>query len=358
MTNTNRKKKKPIVLFLLAFIVVVIVTFIANYKSQVAPELRGPNTGTEKLSVFGNRLIVISRKNETYVWNWDNLSAQPQVGSVNAQKVVALDSGRLLWLPLASNNTLVVSNLKGNEEFGRLSLGNIKRCHLLEASPNGKYAVTALEPAAPARQHGEPYATSDNQVKLAVIDPNLINVSEILAITTEGKTKLNDVAVSNDGAFIAAVGAKDAGWLLVANAKTKQLLWEQTAKDTRELNKVVFSPDGQRVYASEPGRYVYIFETTGGKTVGQLVMDKYQTSPNNPQTIGLLAASPDGRLFAATTEPASTACVWDIKTGQKITTFGRGFTISGLSFSPDSSLLVMGFLVRSNINIWKIPQKH
>jgi WD40 repeat protein len=99
-----------------------------------------------------------------------------------------------------------------------------------------------------------------------------------------------------------------------------------------------------------------VFETATGKTVKQFVMDKYEAPANNPQTIMVIAASPDGRLFTATTEPVATAWVWDVKTGQKITSYRAEKIISGLSFSPDSSLLVMGILVRSSIYIWKIPQ--
>jgi WD40 repeat protein len=190
-----------------------------------------------------------------------------------------------------------------------------------------------------------------------MIDPNLTAVSEVVTETMEDKSKINSVSISNDGNFMAAAGTKGGGWIFVAETRSKKILWEQSVKSSVELNKIIFSPDGRWVYASEPGRYIYVFETVSGKAAKQFVMDKYEAAPNNPQTIGMLAASPDGRLFAATVEPGSTAWVWDIKTGEKITCFGGGFTISGLAFSPDSSLLVTGILVRSNINIWKIPKR-
>jgi WD40 repeat protein len=228
----------------------------------------------------------------------------------------------------------------------KLPLDGIKKCLMLESSLNGKYAVAAFKPS------GGP-----DRIKLSIIDPNLTSLSEILTITTEGKFKLDSIAISNDGALVAAVGAKDTGWLLVADTKTKKVLWEQTVKDTPELNKVIFSPDGQWVYASEPGRCIYVFGAADGKFADKLAMDKYQTPPNNPQTIGFLAISPDGRLFAATTQPASTAWIWNIETDRKIVSFSGRTAISGLAFSPDSSLLATGFLIRSNVNIWKIPQK-
>jgi WD40 repeat protein len=346
MTETVKKKKNTALLFLLAFAVLVVVTLVANYRSPVVLKLRGPDTGVERLSIIENRLIVISRENETYVWDWNNLSGWPQVGRVDAQKMTAFCGDRLLWVPAGSSNVLVVSDLKGDKELKRLPLGDIRKCDLLETSANGKYAAAALEL----------YGNSGRGIQLAVIDPNLTEVSAVVTENMEGKSKIESISVSNDGAYIAGVGAKEAGWIFVAETRSKRILWEQTVKSTVELNKVIFSPDGQFVYASEPGRYIYVFETATGKTVKQFVMDKYEAPANNPQTIMVIAASPDGRLFTATTEPVATAWVWDVKTGQKITSYRAEKIISGLSFSPDSSLLVMGILVRSSIYIWKIPQ--
>jgi WD40 repeat protein len=348
MTETVKKKKNTALLFLLAFAVLVVVTLVINYKSQIVLKLRGPDTGVERLSIIENRLIVISRQNETYVWDWNNLSGWPQVGSVNAQKMTAFHADRLLWVPAGSSNVIVVSDLKGDKELKRLPLGDIKKCNLLETSANGKYAAAALEL----------YGSSGRGIQLAVIDPNLTEVSAVVTENMEGKSKIESISVSNDGAYIAGVGAKEAGWILVAETRSKRILWEQSVKSSVELNKVIFSPDGQFVYASEPGRYIYMFETISGKPAKQFVMDKYENEAalNNPQTIGMLAASPDGRLFAATTEPSGTAWVWDVKTGKKVTMCHLGLMISGLSFSPDSSLLVTGLVVTNNIKIWKIPQ--
>jgi WD40 repeat protein len=261
--------------------------------------------------------------------------------------MTAFYGDRLLWVPAGSSNVLVVSNLKGDKELKRLPLEEVKGVKLLETSANGRYAVTALE------------LYDAGRIRLAVIDPNLTAVSEVVTETMEDKSKINSVSISNDGNFMAAAGTKGGGWIFVAETRSKKILWEQSVKSSVELNKVIFSPDGRWVYASEPGRYIYVFEAATGKTAKQFIMDKYEDSAvlNNMQTIGMLAASPDGRLFAATVEPGSTAWVWDIKTGEKITCFGGGFTISGLAFSPDSSLLVTGILVRSNINIWNIPKR-
>jgi len=345
MTEAVKKKKNTALLFLPAFAVLVVVTLIANYRSQVVLKLRGPDAGVERLSMIDNRLIAISRENETYVWDWNNLKGWPQVGRVGAQKTAAFCGDRLLWVPAGNDNVLIVSNLKGDEELKRLPLEEVKRVKLLETSANGRYAAAAIELYGAGR------------IRLAAIDPNLTAVSEVVTETMEDKSKINSVSISNDGNFMAAAGARDGGWIFVAETGGKKILWEQSVKSSVELNKVIFSPDGRWVYASEPGRYIYVFETATGKAVRQFVMDKYEAPANNPQTIMVIAASPDGRFFAATTEPVATAWVWDVRTGQVITKCHGEKIISGLSFSPDSSLLVMSILVRSGVYMWKIPQR-
>ena len=347
MTSTNKKKKNPIVLLLLVFAVIVVVMFVANYRSMLVQSLSGPKAGVKKLSTCGNQLTAISPNNDIHTWDWNDLSGWPKVGSVNAQKVAAMSSDRLVWVPSGKNNILVVSNLKGDKELRRLSLGMVRRCKWLEVSPNGKYAATALVVD----------GGSNNDIRLAVTNSDLTSVSQVVTKTMRNKLTLNDIGVSNDGAFVVAAGGKEAGWVLVADVQSRQILWEQTVEDTNELNNVIFSPDGQMIYASEPGRYVYAFERATGKLVKKFEIDKYKTPPNRPQTISYIMVSPNGRLLAAATAPAENVWIWDAESGAKVTVItGEQYTISSVAFSPDSSLLAAGILVSSRINIWKIQE--
>ena len=346
MADTDKKKKRPIVLFLLAFIVVVILMFVANYKSIHVQELSGPKSGVEKLSTCGERLIAISKDKDIYTWNWNDLSARPQVGSVKAQQAAAMSPDRLIWVPSGENNVVVVSNLRGDKELKRLSLGVNERCILLQASPNGKYAVAALAIG----------GGSDKRIQLSVIDSDVTYIRPVGTKTMEDGLKLNNIGISNDGAFVSAVGGKDSGWILVADARSRKILWEQTVSDTDELNNVVFSQDGQMVYASEPGRFVYSFEAATGKPAKKFEMDKYKTPPNNPQTISCIVVSPDGSLLAASTVPASQVLLWDAQSGKRLAVIHPGqFTVNSLAFSPDSSLLATGDLIGIvPMKIWRL----
>jgi len=356
MARQNNKKKSPMALFLLAFAAIAILMFIVNYRSVLVQKLPSPEGGAEKLSTYGEKLIAISVNNEIHSWVWDDLSERPQISSVKAQKVVAMSSDRLLCILPGANNLLILSNLKGDKELGRLPLGMNKECKFLQASPNGKFAAAALAPAPVFRQE-DAGGDSDKKVQLVIIDPDLTSIRPIETKTMEEGLKLNDVGVSNDGSLIAAVGRGDKGWLFVAGANDKQLLWEHYIEDCNELNKVVFSLDGQTIYASESGRYVYIFDIVAKKLVKRLEMDKYKTPPNNPQTISCIALSPDGRLLAAASSPNSRVWIWDVKTGEKIVTIGTGqFSTCSIAFSPDSFLLAGTSLGNKPVKIWRISK--
>lgn len=346
MAGQDNKKKSPAALFLLVFAAIAILMFIANYRSVLVHELPNPKGGAEKVSTLGERLIAISPDNEIYSWAWNNLSERPQVNIIKAQKVVAVGSDRLLRILPGSDNLLVTSNLKGDKELWQSSLGGDKECKLLQACPNGRFAVAALA-----------ISGFGKRIQLVVIDSDLNSIQPVETKTMEEGLELDDIGVSNDGSLIAAVGGGDKGWLFVASAKDKQLLWEMAVEDCNEFSKVVFSPDGRMVYASDSGRRVYIFDITAKKLVKRLEMDKYKTPPNNPQTISSIAVSPDGCLLAAASSPNSKVWIWDAKTGEKIVTIGTGqFSTCSMAFSPDSSFLAGTVSGYDPIEVWRIAR--
>ncbi len=348
MARQGSKKKSPMALLLLVFAAIVIVMFIANYRSAIVEELRNPRSGVKKLSTYGKQLIAISPDNEIYIWDWDDLSNWPQTGSVNAQKVVAMSGKRILWIGCGIDDVLIVGNLKGDKELNRLSLDFDKKCKLLQASPNGKFAAAALA-----------NDSFDNQIQLAVIDPNSNAIRPVKTTTLKDGLKLNDIGISNNGTLVAAVGGGDKGWLFVAGANDKQLLREYYVEDCNELNNVVISPDGQTIYTSEPGRRVYVFDISAEKIVKRLEMDKYETKTKYPQTITCMALSPDGHLIAAVSSPMPRVYIWDANTGEKITIIKIGnFPISSIAFSPDSSLLAEAISANRPIKVWRILKSH
>lgn len=343
----QNKKKSPVVLFLLVFVAIVLLMFIANYRSRLKRELPAPKGGVERLSTYQGKLIAISPQNEVYVWDWNDLSDRPQISSINAQKVVAIGSDRLIWIPQRIHNVLVVSNLKADQEYKRIQLPLNKKCEYLQASSNGKYAVAAL---------GSDEGLS-KQIQLAIIEPDAGSIKTVATKIVKEGLKLNGIGISNDGTIIAAVGKSKKGWMFVASANDKQLHWDMAVEDCNELNSVVFSLDGKTVYATESGRRVYVFDIAGKKLGRCLEMDEYESPPHYPQTISCIAVSPDGRLLAATSSPHSRLWIWNVQTADTIAVIVTGhFSTSSIVFSPDSALLAGAVLGDTPIKIWKIPK--
>ena len=346
MADKSNKKKTQLLLFLLAFVAIIILAFFSNYRSTHVQKLNGPSSGVEQLYSCRDKLVAISRSNEVYSWPWNDLSAWPEVVTPKAHKLARMSFGRMILVPSANPGTVVLTNWDGDEVLRRFSLGLGSDCRFLKVSTNGSFAVLALESARPAN------------IQLVKIDPNAADLLPVVDRAVVSQLSLNDIGISNDGLFLVAVGKKAGGWILLADARNRKILWEQTLEGIDELNNVVFSAGGQVVYASEPGRFVYAFEITTGKLLRKFEIDEYKTPPNNPQVISCIAVSPNGHLLAAATEPASNVWIWDTNSGLKVgEVTAEKYTIAGVAFSPDSSLLATGILVSSTINIWKIPER-
>jgi len=292
------------------------------------------------------KLIAVSPDNEIFIWDWDDLSQEPQTGSVRAQMAAAMGGDHLLWIPPGIDDVLVVGNLKGDKELSRLSLGVDKKCKMLQTSQNGKYAVALLSVEGPG-----------NQIQLVTIVTEPTDIRSVETKTIQEGLKLNNVGISNDGTIIAAVGGNETGYLLVVGANDKQLLWEQYVEDCNELDNVLISPDGKTVYASEPGRSVYVFNVTTRKLVKRLEMDKYKTTAKKPQTISCIALNNDGRLLAVVSSPMPRVWIFNVQSGEKISTMKIGnFPISSITFSPDSSLFAQAIAANQPIRIWKFSK--
>ena len=348
MSKQEGKKKNPVILFLLAFVVIAIIMFAVNYPSKLEQELRAPESGVAKLSTVEGRLIAISREDEVYTWEWNDLSGWPEVVSIKSEEAAAASAGHVIWVPSGKRNVLVASDLKGGKELKRVSLGSSGACAALAASQNGRYLVAGLLVG----------GGIDRRMEFAVIDSGLTSLGRVVKEKVAGELVLNEVAVSDDGAFVAAVGREGVGWILVGSAESGEILWERRIENSTGLDNVIFSPDGEMVFASKSDRYVCVFERATGEIARELVIDKYKTPPNNPQTISCITISPDSRLLVAATVPASQVWIWDAKSGAKLSVIHPGqFTVSGVSFSPDSSLLATSDLLgRHTIKLWMISK--
>ena len=144
MAKQENKKKGPKALLIAAFATIVIVMLIANYRSPIVDEIRNPESGVDKLLTYGKQLIAISPNKDIYTWDWEDFIKAPQTSRVEAQMVIAMSNGYLVWIPDGIDDVIVVGNLKGDKQLSRQSLGMDKKFKLLQASQNGGYAVAVL----------------------------------------------------------------------------------------------------------------------------------------------------------------------------------------------------------------------
>jgi len=355
--SDGKRNKQPIIFFISVFIVIGIMMFVANYRSILKAELDPPASGVEKLHTVANWLAVISPRKEVYLWDWNRLNNKPITSSFEANNVACLSTDRFIWNPPDEPGTIIVSNLKGDKEYKRFSLPSGWQCEHIFAAKGGEFAVLELIKPASA-QNSDHY----DRIRLDMISPDLDIIANVLIISKQDDNlSINELAVSDDGAYIAIVGnRKGQGWVAVGDTKEKKLLWQEASDVSAEFINVAFSPDGKIVYAGGLGRYVCGFQNSTGELLRKWQMDEYQTPANKRQHVSCIAASPDGRFLAAGTEPARDVYNWDVKTGDRlgIITVG-GWVLNGLTFSPDSlSLATASPIVKQKIKIWQTPGAH
>jgi WD40 repeat protein len=317
------------------------LTFFANFKSGLYRKLLGPIEGTDGILTFGSNLSVVSKNNNIYTWQWDNLKKWPTVAKPKAEVIIPINNDRLVY---AANSKLILTDLKAEKELASLTLPYDTDPKKLVISSNGQFGLISL--------------AQKDKIKIALFNSEFKDLPVVFEKSTgEEKITLFDYAVNNEGTLIAGAGKKDKAWIFVKDVKNDKILWEKTFEEYGQFTIVKFSLDGKTIYAAEKVRFIVCLDANAGNILRTYEIPEYQTSAHQKQNIGSLAISPDGKILAANTEPACTIWYWDIATGQKINSFrAHDFTVSDIAFSSDSKYIASGCLVKPEIKIWKVPQ--
>jgi len=358
--SVNRvKSKKGLLFFLAAIVAVVIVMIIANFRSKIIIELDVPHRGVRKLFTSGDSLVAISPRSEIYLWDWNNLSAKPRKGRVQAQDVTWMKPGRLVWSALPKADTLSVTNLKADKIYAKIPLDPGWKCKILRTSQNGRFTAVGLVDSSTKKGPGQENAS--RRIGVELLDMNLQKVAVVaIAGGQEGNLVLSNVAVSEDGKFLAAVGSENAGWAAVVDVKQAKLLWEKKIEQTARISNVAFSPDGKTVYMGGDGMIVYGFETVTANPLHELLLKEkegaWSSTAGQHNGITSIEFSSDGRLIL-TAGTYTKIHIWNAATGRELKQFSHGgWTIVDFAMSPDHRQFATGDLwALSKVKLWRLP---
>lgn len=99
------------------------------------------------------------------------------------------------------------------------------------------------------------------------------------------------------------------------------------------------SPDGMMMAIESPNGSIALWDISSGKQHATTA-PAHQKDVSDTHTIHSLAFSPDGRMVASGGQSDYLVKMWDVATGEHVTTFPRmSGTVTDLTFSPDGNLL-------------------
>lgn len=219
---------------------------------------------------------------------------------------------------------------------------------LFSANAVGDMVVVYRETLANGRP--ERYDRHYFRVKIAILSgKNLKREWVGLIRDTNHSMNLSEVAMSDNGAYVAIAGWKNGIALL--DVAQQQLKWARRPQKEVSTTSVAFSVDGKSVFAGGGAGSIFEISSDSGK-----ILRTYSTLEKGQrvgsQRIVDVAVSSDGKLVAAGTEPLGLTVVWETETAKEKTRFVHGGGIWQIAFSPDSTHLAS--MSTSLINIWRI----
>lgn len=349
MAISNNKKRPPLVLFGLGFVVVLLLAFIANWRSALVSEVKFPlNNGVAYLSAIGDHLVAVCHDSKVYVWNWNNLSANPR--SVNAQSDQAglLQPGRVISVRESNANKIVVAGLDAGKVYNEIPVSAYDKQVRLAVSSTGETVVVALVNSG---------ANSGRQ-QVAMVDCDAGQIRPIVELAKEGLDRIMGIAVSDDGGLVVLVGEKDGqGYMVLVNVEEKRVAWTKTLPDLQKVRNAVFSTDSRVIYIRGTDSSVQVLNADTGSVVKKLLPIRENKSTAGDQNVQTLTASADGRFVAASV--GGGVYVWNCKSDKIVFHKGPGHKlVSGLAFSPDSKFLATSDSRQGGvIKIWRIPKR-
>ena len=344
-------------------------------------ELDAQRCFTDNVFTYQNMLVAVGC-DVLYVWDWANLGGGAerttfdeswmQLDCLN-EPIKPTNYGYSLMFPdrivcashREDDTRIAIRDMEGNSDFKHWSFGRRWDCEQLRNTRNGEWVavhlretdefVSADKYEFPGRRR--PNSRNDEgRHRLGVISEEADEIRWVSTIHQHSISlpNLSSIAVSEDGKYLAAVGASSGGFIHVADVNKQARLWQKVPHGsevphgpwTVNFNDVCFSPDSKRVYvAGNVG--LFCFDVATGRILSQRQI--------GGRFVGV-DVSPDGSLVAGGTAISGYAYVYDAKTGKLLLRVDTDQgTLYRLTFSPDSTLLATSGTKRWNVKIWKMP---
>jgi len=351
MSASVNKKKSPAILFGLGIAVMVVVTLIANLRSGLVRELRFPlNNGVAYVFTCESNLVGVCHDGKVYVWDWDNLSAQPGIVDAQSDQAVLLESGRVVSVRESNARKIVVAELDDGKMHKEIPIAGEGKQVRLAVNRSGSTIVVML-----ARTNNET-KVSDQEVALA--DCNAGLVRPIANLAEAAGDRIMGMAISDDGGLIVLAGEKNGqGYVVLVNKEQKRVVWAKHLPDLQKVRNAVFSTDSKVIYVRGTDSAVQILSIVDGSVIKKLLPLKDNRSTAGDQNVQTLTVSSDGHFMAASI--SSGVYVWDCTMQKVIFRKGPGHKlVSGLAFSPDSKYLATSDTRQGGtIKIWRVPKR-
>ena len=284
------------------------------------------------LSRDGQRLATIGDD----VWVWDaasspraqssRITSPDGLGSTIAmlddQRVVVLHGTATVW---DATKALPLANVAGHSDSRGVS----------GLSHDGRYLATA----------------DGTKVQVTRL-PNGRKVNQLLTAVNRWST----VAVAAGGLRVVTATSQET---LLWDTKSAQIVTGlDQDQDAGPWRIFIFSRDGTRL-ALVSGRRVTVVNATTGDVVSQLAIDIYQGGGTD-----VVALSPAGKYLAAPI--GGGFAVWDVATGEQITTWRHDAVLYALDFSSDNCYLATGTFdnlaqvwnIESGEEVARMPQEN
>ncbi|MHC4337331.1 MAG: WD40 repeat domain-containing protein [Planctomycetota bacterium] len=307
------------------------------------------------------------------VWEWNYVDKEPQRTNIDDSWMPLWNSrrgpyppnwnytlmapGRVICAAHREDDTsILVRNTNDEQELKRWSLGRRWFCNELRTSRNGKYIAILLQEDYDfvLRDEGR---KDKGRHRLGVMDTQSGEIQWVTTIYQKEILVPNfyRVAASEDGRYLAGVGGTRGGGLLhLADVTQKKVLWEKVPRGeavpigewTVNFNALCFSPDAKHIYVGG-NMGLFCFDVPTGKILSQWAVRGRCVSVD---------VSPSGRLVAGGVAGSEIVYVFDASKGKLIRRLRTGqYSVYGLSFSPDSTMLATSGVMNTNIKIWKMP---